>query len=85
MLTFALQNRGTMPFFQNPTVRFTSTYVIINDVAVRFSAIETIEKKQYETAQRYVLRIKLNSGKRYELGFNSQVDNLFDLLTNAQG
>jgi uncharacterized membrane-anchored protein len=72
-----------MPFFQNPAVRFTSSYVIINEAALRLSAIETIEKKHYESAQRYVLRIKLNSGKRYDLEFNSQVDNLFDLLTNA--
>jgi len=74
-----------MPFFQNPAVRFTTNFVIINDSAIRLSAIETVEKKQYEMAQRYVLRIKLTSGKRYDLEFNSSVNNLFDLLTNTQG
>jgi len=74
-----------MPFYQNPTVRFTSSYVIINDVALRISAIETIEKKHYESAHRHILKIRLTTGKRYDLEFNSQVDNLFDLLINAQG
>jgi hypothetical protein len=74
-----------MPFFQNPTVRFTLTYVIINEVALRLSAIETIEKRQHELARRYILRIRMTTGKRIDLEFNSQVDNLFDLLTNAQG
>ena len=72
-----------MPFFQNPTVRFTSTYVIINDVAVRLSAIESVEKRHHELARRYILRIRMTTGKRYELEFNASVDNLFDLLTNT--
>lgn len=72
-----------MPSFQTTFVRFTSNFVIFNDTALRISSIESVEKKYYTMDQRWILRIRMVTGKRYDFDFNESVDNLFDQLTTV--
>ncbi len=64
------------------TVRFTDRFVVFDQIAVRITAIESIEKSYDETTQKWCLKVRLGSGIRYALLFDDSVDNYFDRLTS---
>lgn len=67
--------------FSISTVRFTANFAIFDHIAIRIHAIETVEKSYDQFDNRWRLRIRLESGKRYEFLFRDSVDNFFDRLT----
>jgi hypothetical protein len=67
-----------MPYSIN-TVRFTERFVVFNQIALRISAIESVDKF-YDQA--WNLQIRMKSGDAYTFVFQNSVDNYFDRLTS---
>lgn len=61
------------------TVRFTERFVVFNQMALRISAIESVEKF-YDQA--WGLTIRMQNGDHYTFLFQNSVDNYFDRLTS---
>ncbi len=61
------------------TVRFTERFVVFNQIALRISAIESVEKF-YD--QPWSLKIRMQNGDHYVFVFQNSVDNYFDRLTS---
>ena len=72
---------STMPYSIS-AVRFTTNFVLFDQTAVRISAIESVEKIFDDFDNRWRLKIRMNTGKRYEFIFRNSVDNYFDRLTS---
>lgn len=61
------------------TVRFTDHFAVFNQIALRISAIESVEKF-YDQA--WGLTIRMHNGDHYTFLFQNSVDNYFDRLTS---
>jgi hypothetical protein len=69
-----------MPYSIN-TVRFTARFVVINQIALRLDAIETVEQNYDANTQLSILKIRMESGVRYTFVTQNSVQNWFDHLT----
>lgn len=68
-----------MPYSIN-TVRFTEQFVVFDQIAIRISSIDTVEKLHVQ--HEWILKIRTKSGRRYEFIMQEPVDNIFDRLTS---
>jgi len=64
------------------TVRFTERFVVFNQIALRISAIESVEKSYDNQLGEWCMKIRMVSGIRYTFTFHDAVDNHFDRLTS---
>ena len=64
------------------SVRFTTRYVRFDDVALALDAIESVERFSEEVGnvQVWHLKIRMDSGRRYDFTFNHSVENEFDQI-----
>jgi len=56
--------------------------VVFNQIALRISAIESVEKSYDNQLGEWCMKIRMVSGIRYTFTFHDAVDNHFDRLTS---
>jgi hypothetical protein len=64
------------------TVRFTTHYVRFDDVALALDAIESVERfsEEVENNRIWHLKIRMESGRRYDFTFNNPMENEFERM-----